>query len=172
MSTLSLIFTGGAIGAIGAILGAIINASVNYFVNKNKIASDMTTWGNDFSATYAKAIIESPPVARILSRQFSVGLFILKDNDGNTKGKYFLPLHCKLSIGRDELNDIIIEENTASRDHSIIYYNNGVVYYMDIEPRNPSSINNKTVEKNTKHVLKNQDVITVGYSHIQFISLI
>jgi hypothetical protein len=72
----------------------------------------------------------------------------------------------KITVGRATSSDIHVSEayEGVSRNHAIIYYNNGRVIYEDIST-NGSYINNNSVH-NTKIEIFPNDVITLGRSFV------
>ena len=85
---------------IGGLAGTVVSMVTSYVIQVLKNKQEIKTWNNNFTVNYAKLLIESPEAAFGLSRQFSVGLIILRDNEGRTDSKYFIPGQCKVSVGR------------------------------------------------------------------------
>ena len=66
--------------------------------------------------------------------------------EGVTKGMVF-PLETRLTIGRGEENDIRLSHSTVSRNHTLVYMENGQVVVEDMESRNGTYV---TVSRSTK----------------------
>ncbi|HWR82491.1 MAG TPA: FHA domain-containing protein [Candidatus Deferrimicrobium sp.] len=65
----------------------------------------------------------------------------------------------RLSIGRTNDNDIVLENRAVSRKHATIEFNNNAAVVMDNESLNGTFVNNRRV---TEEVLRDEDIITIG----------
>jgi len=92
-----------------------------------------------------------------------------------TKGKAHLDLvgknikyqldYKEVYIGRKEINHIVVEDMFASRRHAKIEVNRNSFILEDLDSRNGTFINNKKINS---HKLKENDVIKVGQTFLQF----
>ena len=71
----------------------------------------------------------------------------------------------RLSIGRTNDNDIVLENRGISRKHAMIEFNDNTVLVIDNESLNGTFLNNRKI---TEEVLRDDDVITVGKYHLVF----
>ena len=85
--------------------------------------------------------------------------------EGLTKGMVF-PLEDRLSIGRGEENDIRLGHSTISRQHTLVYLEDGQVYVQDQKSRNGTYLNGERVYK---AILSSGDVIWVGDVALRFL---
>jgi pSer/pThr/pTyr-binding forkhead associated (FHA) protein len=65
----------------------------------------------------------------------------------------------RLSIGRTNDNDIVLENRGVSRKHAMIEFNNNAAVIIDNESLNGTFVNNRKV---TEEVLRDQDIIMIG----------
>jgi pSer/pThr/pTyr-binding forkhead associated (FHA) protein len=65
----------------------------------------------------------------------------------------------RLSIGRTNDNDIVLENRGVSRKHALIEFNNNAAVIIDNESLNGTFVNNRKV---SEEVLRDDDVITIG----------
>ncbi len=65
----------------------------------------------------------------------------------------------RISIGRTNDNDIVLENRGVSRKHALIEFNNNAAVVMDNESLNGTFVNNRKI---TEEVLRNEDIITIG----------
>lgn len=85
--------------------------------------------------------------------------------EGLTKGMVF-PLEGRLSIGRGEENDIRLTHSTVSRQHTLVYFENGQPFVQDMESRNGTYLNGERIDRAT---LTSGDVIWVGDVALRFL---
>jgi pSer/pThr/pTyr-binding forkhead associated (FHA) protein len=65
----------------------------------------------------------------------------------------------RLTIGRTNDNDIVLENRGVSRKHAMIEFNNNAAVIIDNESLNGTFVNSRKI---TEEVLRNDDVITIG----------
>lgn len=65
----------------------------------------------------------------------------------------------RISIGRSNDNDIVLENKGVSRKHAMIEFNNNAAVIIDNESLNGTFVNNRKV---TEEVLRDQDTIMIG----------
>lgn len=65
----------------------------------------------------------------------------------------------RISIGRTNDNDIVLENRGVSRKHALIEFNNNAAVVIDNESLNGTFVNNRKI---TEEVLRDDDVITIG----------
>ncbi|MBU8934233.1 MAG: FHA domain-containing protein [candidate division Zixibacteria bacterium] len=65
----------------------------------------------------------------------------------------------RLSIGRTNDNDIVLENRGVSRKHAMIEFNDGAAILLDNESLNGTFINSRKI---SEEVLRDADVITIG----------
>ena len=69
------------------------------------------------------------------------------------------------TIGRDRLNDCVIDHPMVSRKHAKILHENGVYVIYDLDSTGGTYVNDRRVEN---AVLKNGDIILLGAFPIMF----
>ena len=65
----------------------------------------------------------------------------------------------RISIGRTNDNDIMLENRGVSRKHATIEFNDNAAVVIDNESLNGTFVNNRKI---TEEVLRDEDVITIG----------
>ena len=65
----------------------------------------------------------------------------------------------RITIGRTNDNDIVLENRGVSRKHAMIEFNNNAAVLIDNESLNGTFVNNRKV---TEEVLRDEDTITIG----------
>lgn len=65
----------------------------------------------------------------------------------------------RISIGRTNENDIVLENRGVSRKHAMIEFNNNAAVIIDNESLNGTFVNNRKI---SEEVLRDEDVITIG----------
>lgn len=65
----------------------------------------------------------------------------------------------RISIGRTNENDIVLENRGVSRKHAMIEFNNNAAVIMDNESLNGTFVNQRKI---SEEVLRNLDTITIG----------
>ena len=65
----------------------------------------------------------------------------------------------RITIGRTNDNDIVLENRGVSRKHAMIEFNNNAAVLIDNESLNGTFVNNRKV---AEEVLRDDDVITIG----------
>ena len=65
----------------------------------------------------------------------------------------------RITIGRTNDNDIVLENRGVSRKHAIIEFNDNAAVIIDNESLNGTFVNNRKI---TEEVLRDSDIITIG----------
>ena len=65
----------------------------------------------------------------------------------------------RISIGRTNENDIVLENRGVSRKHALIEFNNNAAVIIDNESLNGTFVNNRKI---SEEVLRDEDVVTIG----------
>ncbi len=65
----------------------------------------------------------------------------------------------RISIGRTNENDVVLENRAVSRKHAMIEFNENAAVIIDNESLNGTFVNNRKI---SEEVLRNDDVVTIG----------
>ncbi len=65
----------------------------------------------------------------------------------------------RISIGRTNENDVVLENRAVSRKHAMIEFNSNAAVIIDNESLNGTFVNNRKI---SEEVLRNEDVVTIG----------
>jgi len=71
----------------------------------------------------------------------------------------------RISIGRTNENDIVLENRAISRKHAMIEFNNNAAVIIDNESLNGTFVNNRKI---TEEVLRNDDIVTIGKYSLEY----
>ncbi len=102
-----------------------------------------TTRLNEATAQRIPHSIPGIPVPFVYSEETPWGW--LEHRGGNFKGQRLALKRAIVSIGRDEDNDIWLEDDLISRHHAELAWDNGTVYITDSDSMNGVSLNGKRI---------------------------
>jgi pSer/pThr/pTyr-binding forkhead associated (FHA) protein len=91
----------------------------------------------------------------------------LEYGSGNFQGQRLALKRSIMTLGRDEENDIWLDDEMASRHHAELSWDQSRVYLTDCESLNGVSLNGKRIRGYT--LLKSGDTIEIGSHHFCFI---
>lgn len=72
----------------------------------------------------------------------------------------------RLTIGRDDTNDIVLKDNSVSRNHGILEIDGEDIYLIDNDSSNGITVNGKKIERER---INSKDVIIVGRLRVALI---
>lgn len=99
----------------------------------------------------------------------SVRLHVIMEIPGNEPREFDYEFeHPRITLGRDQNNDIQIPLSTVSRNHCVIYLEGGEWYIEDLRSTHGTIHNSKQVGAGGKKLLRNGDVIEVVHFKISF----
>ncbi len=94
---------------------------------------------------------------------------LVEIQSGPKQGAWFtLTQQKETSIGRANVNSIVLEDNSVSRSHSVIYLSEGQYYVKDVGSRNGTFVNDKKVQEQS--LLKHGDRIKTGIYVLRFLT--
>ncbi len=86
---------------------------------------------------------------------------------GGELGKRY-PIADEVTIGRGDLNTIVLDLPNVSRNHARIFVDRGACYVEDLGSTNGTTVNEREVE--TREALANGDLVTTGGAVFKFIA--
>lgn len=87
---------------------------------------------------------------------------------GPKQGSWFTLTHQKeVSIGRANVNSIVLEDNSVSRSHAVIHELEGKYFVKDVGSRNGTFVNEKKIQEDFQ--LKQGDLVKVGIYTLRFL---
>lgn len=89
---------------------------------------------------------------------------LLTVTKGLDKGKSIKVSDTPFTIGRGEDADLSLSDDSISRIHSTIIYENGKLYITDMESKNGTYLNGKRI---MKEEMKNGDILRIGDTTIK-----
>jgi pSer/pThr/pTyr-binding forkhead associated (FHA) protein len=81
------------------------------------------------------------------------------------KGKFY-KIATKITIGREKSNNIIIDDNLASRFHAFIQKIKDEYFIKDMASTNGTFVNNEKVPPNKYIKLKKDDILQIGRTEL------
>jgi S-DNA-T family DNA segregation ATPase FtsK/SpoIIIE len=75
----------------------------------------------------------------------------------------------RVTLGRDDDNDVVIGDPTASRHHAAIEIDEDSAWVVDVGSRNGTELNGLPVNR---FALKHRDVLTIGATRLRFSEVI
>ncbi|MBL7685114.1 MAG: PEGA domain-containing protein [Deltaproteobacteria bacterium] len=94
---------------------------------------------------------------------------LLEIQSGPKQGAWFTLTHQKeISIGRANVNSIVLEDNSVSRSHTVIHEVDGKYFVKDVGSRNGTFVNDKKIQEDFQ--LKSGDRVKVGIYVLKFVT--
>lgn len=159
--------------ALATIVAAGVSALVAYFVARHQARStairEMHDRQSDVSLDISKLLLE-PTKSHAASRRFAVAVIkIVKSPEDDQKGLVmFIPYNSRVTIGRDDANDVVLSDRYVSRFHCGIVSDGHSVYLEDYCSTNGVQLNGATVPGGTSVPLKNGDSVTFCSYQMRF----
>lgn len=88
-------------------------------------------------------------------------IFLVKHESGEMI-KIDVPLNSKISIGRESVNDIVLDDMTVSRVHCTILNDSDKLYLRDEKSTNGTSVNDHVLSPNEVVELHHGDAIRMA----------
>ncbi len=93
---------------------------------------------------------------------------LLEITNGPKQGSWFTLTHQKeVSLGRANVNSIVLEDNSVSRSHAVIHELEGKFFVKDVGSRNGTFVNDKKIQEDFQ--LKQGDMMKVGIYTLRFL---
>jgi len=93
---------------------------------------------------------------------------LLEIQSGPKQGAWFTLTHQKeVSLGRANVNSIVLEDNSVSRSHSVIHEVDGKFFIKDVGSRNGTYVNDKKIQEDFQ--LRHGDRVKVGIYVLRFL---
>ena len=74
-----------------------------------------------------------------------------------------------ISIGRDPVNDLMLDDSKSSREHAVIEFHSDAVMIRDLDSTNGTSLNRRKLHGDTS-TLRNGDLIRIGSTVLKFLT--
>jgi hypothetical protein len=150
--------------ALATVVAAAVSALVAYLVARYQARStalrEMHERQSEVSVEVSKLLLESGKTAAA-SRRFAVAVIkIVSGPDDDKKGLVlFIPYNSRVTVGRDDDNDVVLSSSFVSRFHCGFVSDGADVYLEDYCSTNGVSLRGKEVEGGTSVKLDNGDII-------------
>ena len=92
---------------------------------------------------------------------------ILKERNSETEETFDFQRE-EISLGRANINAVILESSGVSRKHAKIYPEGKDFYLVDLASRGGTRINGMGIPKEEKYILKHNDLITIDKYDLKF----
>jgi pSer/pThr/pTyr-binding forkhead associated (FHA) protein len=80
-----------------------------------------------------------------------------------------IPAATRITIGRDKMNTIVLQDNMISRFHAVIQKIQHAYFIKDLNSTNGTSVNGKKVPRDKYIRLNQNDVIQIGRTDLSFL---
>ena len=161
------------IPALTTIVATSLSALVAYFVARYQARQtalrEMHDRQSDISLDISKLLLD-PDKAPGASRRFAVAVLkITKSPEENQSGLIlFIPHNSRITIGRDEDNDLSLCASYISRFHFGIVSDGNDAYLEDYCSTNGVVLNGSTVRRGATARLADEDLLAIGDYELRF----
>ncbi len=127
---------------------------------------------SEISLDVTKLLLD-PEKSAVVSRRFAVAVVKVMDGwEASRKGLVlFIPINARVTIGRDETNDVVLGVKDVSRFHCGLVSEGQKVFLEDYCSTNGVSVNGAPVPRGGSVRLKNADQIDICGHHLRFQSV-
>lgn len=158
----------------GAILAAVISAAVAWVTAMRTVKSEHAKRQSELALKISELVSsKDETIRKAAMRRFAVAIFKISAPDSAPKHKeegvvHFIPMNSRVTVGRDEDNDITLEvqDRSLSRWHCGFISDRDAVWIDDYRSLNGTHVNGKAIS--TPCLLKDADEITVGRFKMTF----
>ena len=159
---------------ISSVSSFVSGVVIAYIVARLKSKYERENWEREFALKYLQAKSSGKKHAQEVAFQYAIGFFIVyplyNDMAIGSPQKVPIPPHCRLIVGRDKDNDILIDDPSASRKHAIFTANASQVFVDDLHSRSGITLRREGIKdpitKTTQ--LKKGDLIEIGNTVIEY----
>ena len=107
----------------------------------------------------------------IFANQHAVGLLNINIKDDVSGWKYLLPRNTSHTVGRDNDNDLILDDREVSRTHARFIVKNDNVYIQCLNATNQTYVNDDMLDSGKEVCLSSGDRIQMGSVKMSYIKL-
>jgi pSer/pThr/pTyr-binding forkhead associated (FHA) protein len=149
-------------GIASALITARISGAVERRRAEREAKSQLDAWGREFSARYAELQATNRPHAEAIRQQFAKAYIRVEASDPKMADRYFIPAGAKLTIGRSEESDIVINDDALSRRSAILEMTGNKLFITDLASRNGTMVNGQRLISGQRHLLAEGDRVHWG----------
>jgi len=146
------------LSALTALITSLITA---YATTRLNIRRERKKWERDLAQRLAELGRDDGAKADRLARQFAVGYLVFTRPEMSYREKAFIPPAGRLSIGRADDNDVVIQDSSISRHHAVFEAIDSDVCVIDLGSTCGVYVNQGPIGAQ-KVKLKDGDEIQVG----------
>lgn len=153
--------------AVTSIVVALVTALITHRLT---VVAERQKWYRELGLKYAEASSSDPQRASLMARQFGIAILMVGPPPAlsatslpmevGTVPKLFVLPYSRMLIGRDETAEIVIQDESVSRQHALITTTESSVYIQDMHSRNGVTVNGTAIERKRK--LEAGDRIEIG----------
>lgn len=128
------------IGIVASAVTAYITVRINAKQERKRFEREIASKMAEF---------RNPPDdrTRIMAVQFAEGFLAVDRGSNSEREKIFLPSGCRITLGRDRYNHIIVDDPAVSRTHIAFRVSDSKVWLEPLAPTNPVCINGDPVSE-------------------------
>ena len=159
--------------AATTLVATSLSAAVAYFVARYQARAtamrEMHDRQSDMSLDISKLLLD-PAKAHAASRRFAVAVLkVTKSPEDEQKGLVmFIPHNSRITIGRDEDNDVVLSGTYVSRFHCGIVADGNDAYLEDYCSTNGVTLRGSPVRRGATARLADEDVLAIGDYQMRF----
>ena len=158
---------------LASLIATVVSAAVAFVVARyqarHTALREMHDRQSDMSLDISKLLLD-PAKAHSASRRFAVAVVkVIKSPGDDQKGLVmFIPHNSRVTIGRDDCNDVVLSENYVSRFHCGIVSDGTDAYLEDYCSTNGIKLNGAPVGRGGTARLADEDVIAIHDYELRF----
>jgi hypothetical protein len=159
--------------ALASVIASLVGALVAAFVARHQARSaairEMHDRQSDLSLDISKLLLD-PDKARAAARRFAVAVVkVIKSSEINKKGLVlFIPHNSRVTIGREDTNDIVLDDDEVSRFHCGIVADGKDAFLEDYCSTNGVELNGSRIQSGQTVRLSDGDKLVIGSYAMRF----
>ena len=161
---------------VNAAIGIITSSVTAYITTVIKVKQEKEKWSRDFALKYAEMQANDISGAQRMAEQFAIGVLIYDSPNIGERERFFVPQNCRLTVGADEANSIVIDHETVARQHCAFDSDDKNTYVLDLGSPNGVYVKSSGESRygarvDGKQRLFSDDVISVGKIPLRYYQL-
>ena len=153
-----------AVGLFATLVTALVTHVLTRRQEQRKHERDVAAKLSELKSTESQ-------VTQIMATQYAHACLILDHPENTERDRIFLPVGCRITMGRGKENHIVINDLVLSSMHAAFLAKGNLTYVEPLAPTNGLTLNGVGIDGPRK--LSNGDVLSVENAHfkITFVSL-
>jgi hypothetical protein len=132
---------------ITAILGLITSVVVAFFTHKLTTDRERRKYEHEIAKMLAQFPSTNAEHTQSFAVQFAVGVLVVDRPESEDRDRVFLPSGARVTLGRDESNNIVVSNSLISRHHVSFRNADGKTTVEPLGATNPPLVNDEKISK-------------------------